>query len=59
MAPPDGALEPKAPGGAISLIRARGLGGKRTQQDCYFAVMVQLPSDLIWTKPGVSWTVPL
>jgi hypothetical protein len=40
-------------------FRASRPGGKRTQQDCYFAVMVQSPSDLIWTKPGVSWTVPV
>ena len=25
----------------------------------YFAVMVQSPSELTWTKPGVSCTVPL
>lgn len=46
----------KKPRGTRRNARSRGAQlGRRP----YFGVMVQSPSELTWTKPGVSATVPL
>jgi hypothetical protein len=41
------------------VVKVRASTLAEAAQRRYFAVIVQSPSDLICTKPGVSWTVPL